>query len=517
MIKNLPRQLNEAGKIKIGKKGNMITSTKGKEFRPPKKLDHFQLVTTEKDKNGDYIVDVDLQNKIKESGTGIQNENGCLVGLPIRLLYNDTELNFPHRYVSYVSGKLSCHGDGEISHKRVDSFKKDHSCPCDRVDQAYQGNDKCKPTGTLTCVIDEAGLFGQAHKFRTTSLNTIMGILGGIELIKTATNGKIAGLPLMLTMNAKQTVTPQGISTTVYIVSICYRGDMSDLRRETLKMLSTEKRYLLSMDAIETEAKKSAGEVEVLDAEEEKDFVEEFFPDAVVVESVENNGEDTVEDENLESEPENSEQKPVIETETENQTTNEDEEQSKNLLEPVGTYKKIYDQFIVESDFEKACAFAKRLQKGNLLYWLVNTYPDIDFESNIKKPEALELVSNVLKTVLNGSTPDPETTHETNQEESSTSIDDIEEETTDPAEVEYPREWDASGLIQKPQLRTLVELKTTLERQGILQPDKWVDHVSYFLDTDGEPIKKATNLSKKQGDTFIAMLSASVKSEEIAA
>ncbi len=54
MIKNLTLQLNEAGKIKIGRKGKQITSAQGNEFRPPEKLDHFQLVTTEKDTEGDF-------------------------------------------------------------------------------------------------------------------------------------------------------------------------------------------------------------------------------------------------------------------------------------------------------------------------------------------------------------------------------------------------------------------------------------------------------------------------------
>lgn len=529
MIKNLSRQLNEAGKIKIGKKGAMITSAKGNEFRPPKKLDHFQLTTTEKDKNSDYIIDVDLQNKIKKSGSGILDQNGCLTGLPIRLLYNDTELNFPHRYVSYVSGRMSCYGDGEESFKRIDDFKEPHPCPCDRINQGYDGKDKCKPSASLVCIIDEAGLFGQAHKFRTTSMNTIKGILGGIELIKTATGGKIAGLPLMLTMNAKQTTTPQGISTTIYIVSICYRGSMADLREEVLQLLSTEKQYLLSMDTMEDHAKQAAA-VEIVDREEEQDFVEEFFPDAVDVDGA-------IE---VKNDAENTEVEPETETEqgpSQDQVGTESEERSqesssfdRTILEPVGPYKKIYEQFIAETDIDKAMGFAKRLQKGNLLYWIVNTYPDIEFEQNIKKPEALELVLSILTTTLTKSndksivdnTQPGNQIDETLHEESASkqklepTEEQIEEQTeesttkTATETTEYVSTWDDSHKIDKEQLRELVRLKAFLEKEGILRPDKWVDHVKFFTDAAGLPIEKAIALTTKQGETFIEMLGNSI-------
>ena len=518
MIKNLPRQLNEAGKIKIGKKGAMVVSAKGTEFRPPKKLDHFQLVTTEKNEDGDYIVDVALQNKIKEDGSGIIDGNGCLVGLPIRLLYNDTELNFPNRYVSYMSGKLSCHGDGEVSKKRLDNFEKDHPCPCGRLDPGYDGKDKCKPTGTLTCIIDGARLFGQAHKFRTTSMNTIKGILGGIELIKTATNGKIAGLPLMLTMNAKQTTTPSGISTTIYIVSICYRGSMSDLRTEVLQLMSTEKQYLLSMDDIEDQAKAKEA-VTVTDVEEEREFVEEFFPDAVVLpeKNIKTVSEQVEEVEKTEPEADSmdvSEKKWMREPDCiVDPPIFKSEKSSGNprIVEPVDNYKKIYDSLIAEKDFDKALAFAKRLQVGNLYYWFENVYPDIELEEKMQKTKLLWYVKETLKSTLGDG-------EEGVVEEGTETVDYKEDKVIDGSDkkpVQVDCDWDDSGPITKPQLRELVQLKTLLEAAGILRPDKWVDHVKNFIDAKGEQILKATMLTTKQGETFINVLKANVPKDKI--
>ena len=422
MIKNIPAQLNEAGKIKIGKKGAMITSSGGKEFRPPEKLDHFQLVTTEKNEEGDYVVDVALENRIKEAGTGLVNEAGNLIGIPIRLLYNDTDLNFPTRLASYVSGKLSCTGDGETATKRIDDFTKTHPCPCPRFEQGYDGKDKCKPMGTLNCIIDEAGLFGQAHKFRTTSMNSVKGILGGIELIRTATNGRIAGLPLMLTMNAKSTQTPQGHNTIVYVVSVCYRGSMSDLRNEVLQLMSEEHQYMIGMDKLEAEARKALPQKTVTTDAEDLEVVEEFYPDALPVHGASAQVEyeavqKSVEPEPQETEfetatayaaPKNGETEPISSLEPADQDPAEEDTDLPGAP-PVGPYKAVYEKLLAEKEYEKAVALVKRLTKNNLIYFLTQEYPNIQIEDGIKKPDLIELCETALAALVGevGTTEEP--------------------------------------------------------------------------------------------------------------
>lgn len=513
MIKNLQRQLNEAGKIKIGIKGKQIKSANGVEFRPPVKLDHFQLTTTEKDENGDYIVDTDLQDKIKKAGSGIVNKDGNLTGLPVRLVYNDLESNFPHRYVSYISGKLSCHGDGEISKKRLDDFQKDHKCPCNRVEPGYDENDKCKATGSLSCVIDEAGLFGQAHKFRTTGMNTIKGIIGGIELLKEATGGRIAWLPLMLTMNAKQTATPGGISTTVYVVSVCFRGNVEMLRGEVLKLITTDKQYLLDI------VSPDKNPIPVVGSEDEKEFGEEFFPedlkdgDVIDIEPVKEEQLDLIKEEITEKDPGQGQSNDLMSQEEVEKKTD-----IKGILEPVSTYKKTYDKLMAETDLDEALKIANRLQKGNLIYWMVNNYPDVEFQENIKKPDLLELMRDVLTTVLKKGlveTDDGWTgTKEPGQDESAKDQGNQEGSESEKENEDVPRDWDESDPITNEQLRELVRLKGILEKQGVLRPDKWTMHVNYFVDENGQEISKAVNLTTDQGENFITMLGNQVKTEE---
>jgi hypothetical protein len=83
------------------------------------------------------------------------------------------------------------------------------------------------------------------------------------------------------------------------------------------------------------------------------------------------------------------------------------------------------------------------------------------------------------------------------------------------ADQQYSREWDESGPIQRPQLVELVRLKKILEDAGVLRPDKWFDNVAYFLDKAGKPVQKATELTTKQGETFIAVLNANIKKHDI--
>jgi len=55
MIKNLTPGLPEVGKIKIGYKGEEMTSKGGKRFQPPKKLDHFLITGLERGADGNFL------------------------------------------------------------------------------------------------------------------------------------------------------------------------------------------------------------------------------------------------------------------------------------------------------------------------------------------------------------------------------------------------------------------------------------------------------------------------------
>ena len=289
MIKGLIPSLMEVGKIKIGVKGTLMQSSSGTEFRPPKKLDHFIITTNERDENGDFKIDEVLMQSLKKNKKAVKDTNGNLTGIPIRLLYNNIDLNFSTRLAAYIGARCVCSGDGQKAKTRDG---RDIPCPCQCLDPDYKGKDKCKYNGTLTCLIEGTDYFGGCHKFRTTGKNSVQNITGSMMAIQTATCGTLAFLPLLLMVQPKTTTTPDGSTTTVYVVSVVFAGGVDKLQEEALKIHRDKMQYLQNMNHIEAMAKKQI-ECSGVSPDEEKDIAEEFYPEAIEAESIEDKNEDT--------------------------------------------------------------------------------------------------------------------------------------------------------------------------------------------------------------------------------
>lgn len=269
-VKGLMPGLPEHGKIKAGVKGEWTKSVGGAKFRLPKKLDHFIITITDREESGNFKQDVALMDDLKKLGDAILNKDGNLVGIPIRLLYNDIDLNFPTRYAKYKGIKCVCSGNGEQA-KTVLSDKP-IKCPCADLEAGT-----CKINGKLYCVIEGAKILGACHVLRTTSINTVKSILSGLAFIKTATGGILAFLPLHLMLTPKLTTTQEGDTTTVYISSVVFRGGISDLQQRAIAMAKEKVQYLLTMDQVEQQAREfiTVDEIE----EDDIDIAQEFYPE----------------------------------------------------------------------------------------------------------------------------------------------------------------------------------------------------------------------------------------------
>jgi hypothetical protein len=270
--------LLEVGKIKIGIKGELVKSKDGNEFRLPQKIDHFRIVKNERDENDDYVLDDHILDVLKKNKATILNDEKNVVGIPIRLLYNEIDLVFPTQYVSYVAGKLSCSGDGVKAHTRDGRETK---CPCGRLDGAYTGKDKCKISGTLSCIIEGSNV-GGCYKFRTTSINSARYILSSLMLIKAATGGLLSFIPLRLVINQKKTIIPAtGAPTTIYVVTVEYQGGIDDLQQKALTMGRERVSLIENMRDIEAEARNIVSPDSDEQDREEREFAEEFFPESI--------------------------------------------------------------------------------------------------------------------------------------------------------------------------------------------------------------------------------------------
>lgn len=273
IIKNLIPGLTERGKIKIGRKGAERQGSNG-SWQLPEKLDHFLVTTLERGKDGNFIPDPVVHDKLGPAPKVI----------PVRLLFDAIELNFQCRYSCYSGKALFCSGDGETGLElQADGQAKPVNCPCFRQAPTYQGEDgkgkkKCKINGTLSVLIEASNHVGGVYKFRTTGYNSTVGIYSSLVLIKGLTGGILAGIPLNMTIQPKVATSPvDGRSQTVYVVGIEYPGDMRKLQQETLALAQQNADFRVRLANVENEVRTMiSADAELLD--QAGDIVDEFHP-----------------------------------------------------------------------------------------------------------------------------------------------------------------------------------------------------------------------------------------------
>jgi hypothetical protein len=289
MIKGLVPSLPERGKIKIGIKGATIRSRRGVDFQPPQKLDHFVVTTLERGKDGNFLPDAALMERLGDKPTEI----------PVRLLYDDPTLNFPTRLACFVGRTLWCAGDGETATRltelpaqvegdRVELKPHQVSCPCHRQDPAYTGRDKCKMNGALNVLIDGAGGLGGVWKFRTTSYNSIVGILSSLAFLRNITGGVLANIPLKLQIQPKQATSPtDGGQLTIYVVNLTFDGETEQLQEIGHQIALRRATTHVSIEHIEDEARRALALMPpsnvALPGDDTDDVIEEFYPEQVNV------------------------------------------------------------------------------------------------------------------------------------------------------------------------------------------------------------------------------------------
>ena len=269
IIKTLAPGLVERGKIKIGEKGKMVTSAKGAKFQPPQKLDHFIITTTERGPDGNFLRDEAAHAVLGDAPTRI----------PVRLLYDDVELNYQSRFVAYEGRTLVRVCDGEICELRDDTSREEVPCLCAGKDPFADG--VCKPASVLSVVLDindSNSALGGVWKFRSTSYNTARGLLASLLLIQRVSGGLLAGIPLDLVVGPKQVANPKdGKQQTIYVVHMEYRGGIEDLQNFGHQLAAQNASRLAQIRQIEVNARAmlTAPDLDI----DDEDTVPEFFPE----------------------------------------------------------------------------------------------------------------------------------------------------------------------------------------------------------------------------------------------
>jgi len=254
-INGLEPELAERGRIKTGARG---------PNKAPVRFDHFVITTMARSKeDGNFIRDEALHKLLAERGYG-----DPLREIPFRLIFNEVNLNFTTGYGVWEP-KLKtwwCRGDGE-SARRINKESHDWiECPCDLLGKT------CKIQGRLRGTIDGASGLGGVWTYITTSWNSVRAIAASLAQLYIWTSGHIAGIPLLLVMRSK-TVNVNGITATIQVVNVEYRGDMEQLRLEAFNAAKLQIGYEKQLLQLEKEL--GAADAEIVPSEDG----DEFYPD----------------------------------------------------------------------------------------------------------------------------------------------------------------------------------------------------------------------------------------------
>jgi len=266
MLKGLALTPPVIGRISIGK----VVDRNGK--RLPEKDDEFTITSQVQGKDGwvPHPVDQELR----------QAAGGKLRSIPIRLLFNDPDLNLRASYCMFdrASGRPLCVGNGETCRRSTASGVQTLPCPApEGCELAERGG--CKPYGRMNVRIgddDELGSF----IFRTTGFNSIRTLATRLRYFHAVCGGLLASLPLELRLRGKSTTMSH--RAPIYYVDLVMPIGMSLAQAVAAANATSQERRTAGFDQATLDAAARAcltnGAFEET-AEEGGAVVEEFFPE----------------------------------------------------------------------------------------------------------------------------------------------------------------------------------------------------------------------------------------------
>ncbi|SAK87812.1 phage capsid protein [Caballeronia glebae] len=267
MLKGLAITPPLVGRISIGR----IVEKNGK--RLPEKDDQFTITSQMQHASGWLLHP--LNETLRKATTG------KLRSIPVRMLFNDPDLNLRAEYSLFDrrTGRPICVGDGETCRRVTDGGISAMGCPtpdgC-----AFGEAGGCKPYGRLNVTIgdeDELGSF----IFRTTSYNSIRTLSARLQYFNAVSGGLLACLPLELKLRGKSTA--QSYRSAIYYVDLGVRAG-SSLEEAIVQSRELDaRRRVAGFDQAALDAAARAGFANGAfedSVEESAAVAEEFYPTA---------------------------------------------------------------------------------------------------------------------------------------------------------------------------------------------------------------------------------------------
>ena len=262
MLKGLAITPPILGRISIGK----LVEKNGK--RLPEKDDQFTITSQVQSRDGWLLhpLNEELRN----------GQDGKLRNIPIRLLFNEPDLNFRADYSLFDrnTGRPLCVGNGETCKRLTKDGIQSLPCPSPDGCSLAQGN-ACKPYGRLNVVIgDPLGSF----VFRTTGYNSIRTLAARLHYLQAISGDRLACLPLELRLRGKSTRQSHG--TPIFYVDITVRSGLSleDALLEAKHLDEARQASGFDQSALDHAAQQGFNNGAFEDSEEDTGaIVEEFF------------------------------------------------------------------------------------------------------------------------------------------------------------------------------------------------------------------------------------------------
>lgn len=266
MLKGLSITPPILGRISIGK----VIEKGGK--RLPEKDDQFTITSQVQGADGW------LQHPLDEGFRKAQG--GKIRAIPVRLLFNDPDLNFRAEYALFDrrTSRPVCVGNGEVCKRRAESGIQSLPCPSPEGCTLAQGG-ACKPYGRLNVLIGDDDPLG-SFVFRTTGFNSIRTLSARLAYFQAISGNRLTYLPLELRLRGKST--RQSLGTPIYYVDLTVRSNVSvEEALAEAKRLEAD-RHAAGFDqlALETAARLGLSNGAFEESDDEESIVEEFYPEA---------------------------------------------------------------------------------------------------------------------------------------------------------------------------------------------------------------------------------------------
>ncbi|MGD7035163.1 hypothetical protein [Methylotuvimicrobium buryatense] len=266
MLKGLAITPPVLGRISIGK----IVEKDGK--RLPMKEDQFTITSQLQCRDGWILHPFDNTLRTEQGGK--------IRSIPIRLLFNEPDLNFRAEYSLFdrKTGRPMCVGNGETCRRKTDAGIASLPCPAPEGCGLAQAG-ACKPYGRLNVLIGDDDPLG-SFIFRTTGFNSIRTLTARLQYFKAISGNRLSCMPLELKLRGK--TTRQSHGSAIFYVDITLRGDQSIEEAINDAKRIEEQRQSAGFDqtALDQVARLGFGNGAFEDNEDDGSaVVEEFFPE----------------------------------------------------------------------------------------------------------------------------------------------------------------------------------------------------------------------------------------------